>query len=482
MGLGRSLGAYYPASHCMLLGHSCSQLHQAFERLFGRSLTDPGFLAREFLAADFLAKADVDWRKGGIFDDVLRYTTFAHELAHVRHLSASPLGFAMWVMSGMERVNNTRTLKNWSAKADAPFSVSLPLLSEEPDDPWLRKIASQRKLAGSLELGLLEPAPDEEAADWLWPLNMLWDELCGFFERVLKQERYGAEIAVPPNYPRGLSPPGLAGRAVIEGLASCNESIALLKLGAPPEILNRHALSKHGQYGPIFGYIKRDLGVVHGKAVLLAAVLLDWALQAPLLPFLLGNRGGSVELHELLPGWRFLRLVQHFADLRFTLDDVHQRYGDVEAELFASLGWASPSDLAERILRLDIPTPTSAGTRLAVRKFQVGAEIRARSPLTLAYPQAVPPLLESGEEVLLASIAVFADHGVVSIGDVENRDALLLTFADDLIYDALLGEVDVSQAQLLTDTLSQLLGGVPTGREIFRSRLRAMIGDVQPRW
>lgn len=64
----------------------------------------------------------------------------------------------------------------------------------------------------------------------------------------------------------------------------------------------------------------------------------------------------------------------------------------------------------------------------------------------------------------------------------EDRDALLLTFADDLIYDALLGEEDVRRAQLVADTLSELIGGVPTGREIFRSRLRLMIGDAQPRW
>lgn len=108
----------------------------------------------------------------------------------------------------------------------------------------------------------------------------------------------------------------------------------------------------------------------------------------------------------MLPGWRLVALVSRFAELSFTLDDVQQQYAEVERELFSSLGWASPSELGEHILRLDIPAPTSAGTRLALHKLWVGAEIRARSPLALAYPLVAPPLVASGEEALVASIAV----------------------------------------------------------------------------
>jgi hypothetical protein len=464
-GLTRSLATYYPASHCIFFDHSYAELQQASERLFGRAMSDP----------DYMEAADIDWRKGVVFDDVLRYTTYLHEVAHVRHLSASPLGLALWVLSGIERGKNARCLRNWGEGAGMPRNVTLPLLSHGSSDPWLQEIARRRKQRHALEVGLLRPAPGSDLLDWLYPLQLFFDELRPFCEDVLKQDHYGASVVIPANMPRDLSPSNFAGEAVIEGLARCNESIALIQLGAPRDILNRHMFAKQGSY--VIGFIGQGLGVSDaGKLVFVCAALLDWALQAPLLSFLLAEREW-IEMHELLPAWRLVRLVARFANSRFTVKDVLKRHDKVERELFSQLGWTSPTELGNRLLGLDIPTSAPVGTRLAVRKLRLGAQIRARHPMALAYPLVAP-----GDEAFRAAIATFTDRRVVYLGDVDKRtedaSALLVSFLDDLIHDALLGDEDVGRARLLADTLSQQVGGFPTGSEIFRTRLRAMVRDA----
>ncbi len=178
----------------------------------------------------------------------------------------------------------------------------------------------------------------------------------------------------------------LTGRAVVEGLARANEYLNAILRDLPLELLNQYTLLKHhSQYALTASLLEQRLGLKPPNTWWVVARLSDWALQPPLLPFLLQERS-SVFVPELLPAWRFVLLLPRFAEDGFAVDDLMRRR-EVAEDLFGGLGWDnSPWTVAEHVRTAGLPRPASVLTRHYVEGLQLAAELRESEPDVMSVP------------------------------------------------------------------------------------------------
>jgi hypothetical protein len=245
------------------------------------------------------------------------------------------------------------------------------------------------------------------------------------------------------------------GEAVLEGLARTNEYLLAVWLGAPMQMLNRYiAVKNHGVYAITNNVVQRLLGLSAPHTWPVVARLSDWALQAPVLPFLLAGRA-TVGLPELLPAWRFMLLVSRWGQLGLSPDDIFD--SDAEAALFANLGWESPRQVAERILGTSVNPPASSLTRLYLENLRLAAKIRLEQPNVLSFP-----VQGDDGHRLEAVYNVFSDgmRGGASGRFATGQDTWQIPYLllDDAVIDALLDDEHLGRpffaARMLSDFLT----------------------------
>lgn len=401
--------------------------------------------------------------------------SWLHEQLHVRHLTSSPVGFGLWVLQAQEYALSLRGLRRWGQRVGAAgLPARQPVFTRHGDDAEVQEIATTKRNFSVFHQTLRRKVDlsGEDLAATVLPA--LLATLKPFCERVLGQP------SSIPQFVSGLPGAGsapldaLSGDAVVEGLARVNEYLAAMRLGAGVEVLNRYSVEKGLElYQGAIGLVGRFLKVEPPKSWLIAARLLDWALQAPLLPFLLAGRG-RVGVEEMLPGWRFTLLVFSFQRLGFTLDDLLARGDDVQRALFQARGWESPLELADRIRTANLKLPEPLLTRACVEKLRLAAELRLRDPAVLFAPVGSNDTLR-----LEKGFSLFEDGAVASSGGLTPKELVefSLGLLDDAVVDAVWASDTLSAPFSVAGQLSRaLFGGALTPLALVARTLNATVG------
>jgi len=451
-------GAGTPLNFAVYLDFPAAELEEALAYLFGEDVT---LAEGEEAGTSMGLREDFDFAGDKTsFHHLLRFLTFRHEALHVRHLAGGVLGLVNYLVGGTQYGRMVHELGRWGQRTagEPDGGGRLPLLRHHASDEEIARIEEIRAYHGSMlatvmgglgDAKLLETASTEGRA--------LLDFLASQCARVLKLPCQPPSEMLADPWDAALEPAGLTGRAVLEGLARCNEYLLASHLGADQKTLNllfetRH----HGDYALALELVHQDLDLTLWGAILVTAHLADLALQAPWLPFLPEGRD-RVDFRELLPSWRFLLLLNRSKERRLTDKDFQEDPQGVAETLFRELNWESPRQLAERVLATEIPEPESLLTRHYVRCLRQGARLRLDAPevFVLPFPSEGSHLLEPVYYVLRDRVI----PGATGLLTAEPRYAqLFLLLIDDALVDDLLGREDLSLSTLMARRFLEATG------------------------
>lgn len=375
------------------------------------------------------------------FEHLCVLMSYQHEQFHLRHLTASPIGLLLYVLGGRQYTYLDANLKKWGERRGKhPDKPRIPALEHHADDEEIRRISETRETFGvfyALFTGDVLNLTLGEALEGVIPA--LFTELEAIFTKTLgRSESYpGIRLMGEPERPVSIN--RLTGEAVIEGLARANELHSVILLGAPMQVLNRYiALKMHGAYAISTAMVEKLLNVKAPHSWRVVAKFSDWALQAPVVPFLLNGRS-HVCLEELLPCWRLFMVISRFDQSRFSLNDLDRNEREVAEEIFSGLGWESPYRIAERIRKADLIPPSSVLSRHYVENLQLGARLREEAPHVLSLP-----MLGDAGHRLQAIYNVFQDRLVPGTTGKVASDPRTLSLNAVLLHNAVVDAVMVN--------------------------------------
>jgi len=479
-------GAGTPLNFAVYLDFPAAELEEALTYLFGEGIAlDEG----EEAGTSISVREDFDFAGDKTsFHHLLRFLTFRHEALHVRHLAGGVLGLVNYLVGGTQYGRMVHELGRWGQRiAGEPGADGrLPLLRHHASEVEIARIEEIRAYHGSMlatvmgglgDARLLQTASTEGRA--------LLDFLASQCARALTLPCQPPSEMLADPWDATLEPAGLTGRAVLEGLARCNEYLLASHLGADQKTLNLLFQHKHhGDYALALELVREDLGLTLWRATLATAHLADLALQAPWLPFLLEGRD-RVDFRELLPAWRFLLLLNRSKERRLTEKDFQKDPADVAETLFRDLDWESPRRLAERVLATEIPEPEALLTRHYVRCLKRGAQLRLEAPEVF-----VLPVQSEGSHLLEPVYYWLRDRvipGATGLLTADPRYAqLFLLLIDDALVDDLLGREDLSLSTVMTKRFLEATGQEPdeaqrnAGAHV-RRQLEHMVGPAAKR-
>ncbi|MGN6792317.1 MAG: hypothetical protein ACTHJW_07985 [Streptosporangiaceae bacterium] len=309
-------------------------------------------------------------------------STFQHEQFHVRHLAGSPFGLALFMLGGRKYARARAYIQAWGQRIGREgIEPQIPAQTNHGGDPEISDCLNMWHAFQSFEDSLQGDLPElrllEATSEVFRPALEEVQDVCS---QALGRDEVYPDLDVGELWDHSFGLGAITGKAVVEGLARANEYLNAIVLDLPLKLLNQFALLKqHGQYALTASLVEQQLGLKPPNTWQVVARLSDWALQPPLLPFLLRERS-SVFIPELLPAWRFVLLLSRFAEGGFTVDDLMQRQRQVAEDLFGGLGWDSPWTVAEHVRAATLPRPASALTRYYVEGLKLGAEIRESEP------------------------------------------------------------------------------------------------------
>ncbi len=378
----------------------------------------------------------------------------------MRHLAGGVLGLVNYLVGGTQYGRMVHELGRWGQRIarEPDVDCQLPLLYHHASDEEMAQIERIRAehglmlatvMGGLGDAKLLETASSGGRA--------LLDFLASECARVLKLPHLQPSELLADPWDAPLEPAGMTGRAVLEGLARCNEYLLAGHLGADQKTLNLLFKKKHhGDYALALELVHKELDLTMWRAILATAHLADLALQAPWLPFLLEGRD-QVDFKELLPPWRFLLLLNRSKERRLTEEDFQRDPQGVAETLFRELKWESPRQLAERVLATEIPEPKSLLTRHYVRCLKQGAQLRLDAPEVF-----VLPFQSEGSHLLEPVYYLFRDRvipGATGLLTADPRYAqLLLLLIDDAVVDDLLVREDLSLSTVIAQRFLEATG------------------------
>jgi hypothetical protein len=396
------------------------------------------------------------------FEHLRVLLTFQHEQFHLRHFTASPIGLLLYCIGGRQYAYLAQALTEWAKRiADHPLiKLRIPLIHNHRGAPEIRTIVKAQDNFGlfqSIFTGDVHNLNLMETKNEVLPA--FTEQIETICKTALGMDDVYPEIAIMGDAGQPTSLNNLTGEAVIEGLARCNELISAITLGIPLQTLNRYiSVKQHGVYALAIALVEQILGMTAPLSYMVTAKLADWALQAPLFPFLLRERD-FVTLEELLPCWRFILLCSRFEQAGFSQDDLNRREREIANELFCGLGWDNPWDVARRIIEARIPPPKSVLTHHYIENLQLGAELRQSEPEVMSYP-----MMGVHGHKLQAIFNIFQDQIVPgTTGKLSTEPEvlhILFTLLDDSIIDGLLLDSNLGRplgvARLLERSFPQL--------------------------
>jgi|GEM_PF-4439478 hypothetical protein len=379
-------GGVIPLNLAVMYQFSWATLEAAVRALFGSDATlelDPSEQAGSSLSVHAGELTGDD----ATFNHLRVLLTYQHEQLHLRHLTGSPVGLTLYLLGGRQYAAMAAQLQAFGQRIGGDNSIEpvMPFArthGNEPEISAINETQSMSALYHALVMGDMSSMTLSAArADVLPSLFAELELLCS--------NAFGADASYPPIDLAGAddqpcSIGSITGEAVLEGLARTNEYLMAVMMGAPLPVLNRYVATKHhGVYAATSSLVEELLDLTAPSSWPVVATLSDWALQAPVLPFLLTGRA-VVALPELLPAWRFFLLVSRWHQIGIDAEDLND--AATEAALFESLGWEPPTRVAERVLALKINRPASVLTRVYFENLQAAAEIRLSDPRVLAFP------------------------------------------------------------------------------------------------
>lgn len=410
--------------------------------------------------------------------------TYSHEQFHLRHLTASPIGLLLYMIGARQFAYVYAALQRWGERiGQSPGApIHLPLRTHHSEDAEIQEIERVWTSFGIYQSLFMDSLGNVTLLDITGGgLKPLLDEVQILTSRALNIPDQYPLLDLQENFNEPANPTAgdnqLTGRAVLEGLARMNELITLGLIGIPLDAINHIVAGKmHGIYGHTIAIAGALLKVQSTRAWMIVAKLSDWALQAPVLPFLLRGRE-TVPIMELLPSWRYMLLVSRFKQAGFTLDDLLKREREVAANLFGGLGWSDPWQIAESILQINVPAPKSVLTRHYWENLQLGARLRMSDPSVLSFPD----LGDEGYK-LQALFNIFSDGIAQRVGSRLSTDperwSLLLSLVTDVTAEALLLGKNLKTAFQYAKWVSDFTGGQPSSAKIVRKALVYCLGEV----
>jgi hypothetical protein len=406
------------------------------------------------------------------FQHIKVLLTYLHEQFHLRHLTASPLGLLLYFIGGRQYNCMYPSLKKWGERiGSSPATpIRLPLSENHADDPEIQEIKNIWTIFGAFHSLFMESVPDttllKASSAILIPLA---EELKVVTANALGMSDTFPDIDVENAYNEPVNPAELSGRAVIEGLARMNEFMFLAYLNTPYHIINNYIADKQQKiYAQTSGIAGKLLNISSVDSWMFVSKISDWALQTPIMPFLLRGRK-TVTIMELLPAWRYTLLVLNFKKMGFKVNDLFEREKEVASELFGKLRWEDPWRVADRILKAKLPVPKSAITRHYIENLQLGAQLRFSDPVVMSFPN----LGDKGFR-LQAIYNIFADkiYGGTTGKLKGDKDswAIITSLVSDATMDAL----------MLDDSLSRPLQYARLVSDFFKGRLKpgALLGQM----
>jgi hypothetical protein len=422
----------------------------------------------------------LDLSSGEAFQHFRVLSTFLHEQFHLRHLTGSPFGLAQFMLGARQYARGRAYLQAWGDRIGREgIEPQIPVTANHADDPEISDCVDMWYAFQELQTALQGDVPDlnllEATSQLLRPALEEIQETCS---QALGRDESYPDLDVGELWDDPFALGSVTGRAVVEGLARANEFLSAALLGLPIQLLNRYLLLKqHGEYAVTASLVEGQLGLKPPNTWTVVARLSDWALQPPLLPFLLKGRS-SVLVPELLPAWRFVLLLSRFEAAGLTADDLLEDQREVAEELFGGLGWDSPWTVAERVREAELPRPASVLTRHYVEGLQLAAEIRGSDPNVLS-----TPMLGDRGHRLQAVYNIFTDSMKMGATGrfTEDPDAWAIpaSLLSDSVLDAVLTRQDLDTPWWVAERLSGFLsdGRVNAGG-LLGKELRSLLGPT----
>ena len=404
---------------------------------------------------------------------------YQHEQLHLRHLTGSPIGFLLYMLGSRQYLYMLNELQAFGRRvaSNEMMDPTLPLSVAHADEPEMVTINRFRSRFGLYHALFMSDMTDvtlAEARDRVLP--SLFAELESMCRGALGVTNVYPPVTLAGADDQPCSIGATTGEAVLEGLARANEYLMAAGLGASAEMINRYiAIKQHGIYAVTNAVANEALGLSGERTWPVVARLSDWALQAPVLPFLLAGRT-RVGLPELLPAWRFILLVSRCDLLGMSPDDIIG--SDAEAALFANLGWESPRQIADRILALPDISPTGTLTRLYLENLRLAARIRLEQPSVLWSPAHGDGIhrLEAVYNIFSDGMRPGASGRFAASKDTWQIPYLLI---DDAVVDGLLDDKHLGRplfaARMVSDFLTDK--SINPGMLVARS-LRGVLGKT----
>jgi hypothetical protein len=479
-------GGGTPLNFAVYLDFPAAELEEAWTYLFGESIVleegeEPG--TGMSLREDFDFEGDKT-----SFRHLLRFLTYRHEALHVRHLAGGVLGLVNYLVGATQYGRAVHELGRWGQRiaGEPDIDCRLPLLYRHASDEemtQIERISAEHGLMLATVMGGLGDAKLLETASSTG--RVLLEFLASECARVLKLPRQLPSQMLADPWDAPVEPAGMTGRAVLEGLARCNEYLLAGDLGADQKTLNLLFNRKHhGDYALALNLVHKELDLPLWRAILATAYLADLALQAPWLPFLLEGRD-RVDFKELLPPWRFLLLLDRSKERRLTGEDFRRDPHGVAETLFRELKWESPRQLAERVLATEIAEPESLLTRHYVRCLKQGARLRLDAPEVF-----VLPVQPEGSHLLEPVYYLLRDRvipGATGLLTADPRYAeLFVLLIDHALVDDLLVREDFSLSTVIARRFLEAAGrksdeAQTNAEALVRRHLEQIVGPAAKR-
>lgn len=471
-------GAVVPLNLSVMYRFSWATLESALQYFFGDESFELG--DDEPLGTALQLRPGLDLGSREAFRHFRVLSTFQHEQYHVRHLVGSPFGLTLFVLGGRQYAYARAHIQDWARRIGREgVEPRIPAQINHSGDPeisdcidmWHQFQLHQDALQGDLpELSLLEAT-----SQVLLPALEEVQDVCS---HALGRDEGYPDLDVGEMWDHSFGLGDITGRAVVEGLARANEYLNAIVLELPLNLLSQYTLLKHhGQYALTASLVEQQLGIGPPDSWWVVARLSDWALQPPLLPFLLQGRN-SVFVPELLPAWRFVLLLSRFAEGGFAVDDLTRRQREVAEDLFGGLGWDSPWTVAEHIRTARLPRPASVLTRHYVEGLTLGAEIRESEPDVMS-----APLLGDRGHRLQAVYSIFTDRfvqgGTGRFAADQEAWAIPGSLLSDAVLDSVLTREDLGLPWWIAQQLSGFLtGGRVSAGTLLGKDLRQLLGET----
>lgn len=464
-----------PSAYSIFCQFPLSALRDSHAALFGEGIEES--TSRSWVRNQRApVRPAIDWSDPKTFQHIDVHFAMQHEQYHLKHLAASPFGCMLWALRNECRIASSKLLIEWGSRTDLQGGGRV-IMPHHHNDYEIQTLAGVREVSEGFEhyLSFSTEVPNEQIMHAIWlAVEGFMIASFGSFEEFPTIRRSFEARAFPEETIR------LWEGDLLEGFARCNEYMSFATRFNPPlNEFNRFILTRaHGGYQAADDLVSKVLGFKSPDSFMATAVLCDWALQAPILPFLLRGRD-VVSLEELRPASRFLLLLQTCRTHSIQLDTFFKKdRGQTEEKIFGYLDWEPPRRLAQRILEEQSLEPKTILARHCLEGLRHAAEMRLESDPSLHLPN-----MSRRGNYLIRSLGFFTDNRSMVIGDFglagPINERLFLEFLDNAlkfsIVDAISNGQDLTEPNWICSCVE---AATNTDRLTLLARyLTALLGD-----